>query len=241
MRKKAGETDLSVSGPKVLSEIEILKDLSPEELFEVESHCRYKTFSADEQIFDRHGVAKDVFFVVRGKVRVVNYSLSGREVTLNDVAQGGIFGELAAIDGQPRSASVMALTDCLIVAMRPQDFVNALKKYPAMAMSVMNSMTNIIRVSTERIMDLSTLGAHNRVHADLLRLALSNKTGENTSEIRPIPVHGDIASRVSTTRETVSRVMNELARMKILERKKDVLLIHDLHLLQDMVEEVRGE
>ena len=54
-------------------------------------------------------------------------------------------------------------------------------------------------------------------------------------------MHGDIASRVSTTRETVARVMNELARMGILERKKDVLIIRDIARLQEMVEEVRGE
>ncbi len=240
MKEKAQKSYRDETGPKVLGEIDIMSGLRPEELVDVESLCRYKRFSAGEQIFDRHGVTKDVFFVSRGKVRIVNYSLSGREITLDDISQGGHFGELAAIDGQPRSASVMALVDSLIVAMKPHDFLTSLEKYPSMARKVMEEMTRIIRNSTERIMDLSTLGANNRVHADILRLAYANKTGDNTADIRPIPLHGDIASRVSTTRETVSRVMNELARMKILRRGKESLIINDIRRLQNMVEEVRG-
>ena len=62
----------------------------------------------------------------------------------------------------------------------------------------------------------------------------------NTATISPIPVHGDIASRVSTTRETVARVMNDLARQGIVERTKDSLVLPDVDRLQEMVEEVRG-
>jgi predicted transcriptional regulator len=59
--------------------------------------------------------------------------------------------------------------------------------------------------------------------------------------IKPIPVHNDIASRVSTTRETVARVLNSLARQGLIERRKDCLVIRDIDRLQGMVEEVRGE
>ena len=68
--------------------------------------CGWKAYGAHEQIIDRQSETKDVFFVVEGKVRVVNYSVSGREITLDDIEAGGHFGELAAIDGLPRSASV---------------------------------------------------------------------------------------------------------------------------------------
>ena len=61
------------------------------------------------------------------------------------------------------------------------------------------------------------------------------------ASISPIPVHGDVASRVSTTRETVARVMNDLARQGVVERLKDALLVNDVEKLREMVEEVRGE
>ena len=89
-------------------------------------------------------------------------------------------------------------------------------------------------------MDLSTLAANNRVQADLLRLARNSMVGENRAELTPIPVHGDIASRVSTTRETVARVLSDLSRQGVVERQKDRLVIDDVDHLEDMVEEVRG-
>lgn len=225
---------------ETLSRIMLLAGLDSGELAEIEKACRWRRYAAQEQIIDRQSDSRDVCFVVDGRVRVVNYSVSGREVTLDDVDQGGWFGELAAIDGQPRSASVMALTPCLIAAMPPDRFMALLATRPKIALQVMRHLASIVRSSTDRIMDLSTLGANNRVHADLLRQAGSADNGGNTAEIRPIPVHGDIASRASTTRETVARVMNDLARQGIVERKKNSLVVLDVERLRQMVEDVRG-
>lgn len=225
-----------------LSEIRLLADVDSSIRIELERSCAWKHYAAQEQIIDRQSESRDICFVVRGRVRVVNYSLSGREVTLDDLGEGSHFGELAAIDGQPRSASVMALTDdCLVAMLPPTQFLNLLRQFPDLALRVMRQLSKMVRKSTDRIMDLSTLGANNRVHAELLRQARENMIDKNSALIRPIPVHGDIASRVSTTRETVARVMNELARKNILERQKDTLLIHDVTHLQDLVEEVRGD
>ena len=113
--------------------------------------------------------------------------------------------------------------------------------HPAIALKLMKHLAHLVRVSTTRIMDLSTLGANNRIHADLLRLARKLSDDDMTASISPIPVHGDVASRVSSTRETVARVMNDLARKGIVERQKEALLIKDLPRLEEMVEDVRGE
>ncbi len=227
--------------PRVLIGMKLLADLSAPDLIELEKNSRYRRFSAGEQIFDRHAATNDVFFVVRGRVRVVNYSLSGREITLDDIPQGGHFGDLAAIDDEPRSASVMAATDCVIVAVPAKDFLHALERHPNMALRVMRNLGHLLRNSTERIMDLSTLGANNRAHAELLRQARANMNGENQAVLAPNPIHGELASRVSTTRETVARVMNDLARKGIVKRTKDSLIVRDVDRLDHMVEEVRGE
>ena len=90
-------------------------------------------------------------------------------------------------------------------------------------------------------MDLSTLAANNRVQADLLQLASANMADNGHAIISPIPVHGDVASRVSTTRETVARVMGDLTRQGLVERKRDKLVVKDVAQLREMVEVVRGE
>jgi CRP/FNR family cyclic AMP-dependent transcriptional regulator len=228
-------------GSELLREIGLLKGLSASELDRVTRNCGWKTYAAQEQIIDRQSESTDVFFVVEGRVRVVNYSVSGREITLDDIAPGGHFGELAAIDGAPRSASVMALTPSKLATLSQERFLDLIKNNSGVAFTVMRDLAAIVRNSTERIMDLSTLAANNRVQADLLRLAAGNMIDNSRASISPIPIHGDVASRVSTTRETVARVMNDLARQGVVERKKDALVVNDVERLREMVEEVRGE
>ena len=229
------------SDPDNLKDIGLLRGLSASELEQTAKDCGWKQYAANEQIIDRQSETTDVFLVVEGRVRVVNYSITGREITLDDIDAGGHFGELAAIDEKPRSASVMALTPCNLAVISRDFFLDMVKSHPGVAILVMRDLAGIIRNSTVRIMDLSTLAANNRVQADLLRLASANLTEDGITSISPIPVHGDVASRVSTTRETVARVMNDLARRGVVERLKDALLVNDVEKLREMVEEVRGE
>jgi CRP-like cAMP-binding protein len=134
----------------------------------------------------------------------------------------------------------MAIEDSLIVALPQRHFLEILARYPQIALTLMERLARMVRASTERIMDLSTLAANNRVQAELLRQAHENEMEDNRSVIKPIPVHSDIASRVSTTRETVARVLSDLTRKGIVKRTKDSLIIVDVERLEDMVEEVRG-
>jgi len=230
-----------MSEKESLSNIDLLSGLKPTDLKAIVESCSFKAYSAQEQIIDRQSESTDVFFVISGEIRVVIYSLSGREITLDDLSAGSYFGELAAIDGEPRSASVMALSDCMVASLAQEKFLSILENHPEIAFKVMKSLTRMVRTATDRIMDLSTLAANNRVHADLLRMAKTHQRDDNTAVISPIPMHSDIASRASTTRETVARVLNDLARNGIVERQKEALLVLDVEQLSDMVEEVRGE
>jgi len=224
----------------LLSNIDLFQGLRPDQLNAIEHACRYRRFSAQELIIDRDSASNDVFFVVRGCVRIVNFSVAGREVAFDDLREGAYFGELSAIDNQPRSASVLALTDTLIVALPGRTFLDVMVMYPSVAMQVLQRLARIIRIGNERIMDLSTLAAYSRVQAEVLRQASAHKVGANTAVIDPIPIHSDIASRASTTRETVARVLNDLSRKGVVQRTRKGLVIQDLAMLREMVEDVRG-
>ena len=224
-----------------LDQIDLFASLTPEERASIVRQCRWRRYKEDEQIIDHLSDTRDACIVVEGRVRVVMFSMSGREISFDDVSAGGYMGELSALDGEPRSATVIALTDTLIAFVPPRLFQEIVTTHPRVALIVMQRMAAVIRNATGRIMDLSTLGANNRVHAEILRLAKPGLRPDNTAEITPIPVHGDIASRVSTTRETVARVLSDLARSGLVERRGHTLVVKDYARLIDMVEEVRGE
>lgn len=232
---------MSETAEKSLKGVALFSSLSKDELKAVESHCRWRNFAPHQQIIDRESTSRDVFFVVTGKVRIVNYSFSGRGIILDELEAGNYFGELSAIDSQPRSARVVAVQESLIASLPQPNFLETLEHHPKIALKVMAHLSDLLRGATQRIMDLSTLGANNRVHADLLRQAGEITDDMKTALLEPMPFHNDIASRVSTTRETVARVMNDLARRGLVEKKGNSLIIKDVQRLRDMVEEVRGE
>ena len=109
----------------------------------------------------------------------------------------------------------MALDSSLIAALPQERFTSLLQENAMISFRVLRALAAIVRNSTDRIIDLSTLASNNRVQADLLLQARSSMVGDNQAEISPIPVHVDIASGVSTTRETVASVSSDLARQNI--------------------------
>lgn len=236
----------AVKAAHSLAGIELFKQLPPAERQAIERRCRWRTYADGEQIIDRENDSQDVFFVVSGLTRVVNYSPGGREVSFDEIGEGGVFGELAAIDGRPRSAAVVARTTTLAASLSAAAFREVLDTSPSVANALLRRLAAVIRESTERIMDLSTLGAHNRIYAELLREAheadpKAFEQGTNQARIHPMPVHSAIAARVSTARETVARVLGDLTRKGIIGREADALRILDINRLTQMVKDFRGD
>lgn len=240
MPQRRGCKSMGNENESSLDGMHLLENVPEESLRALEKACAWRQYAAGEQIIDRASESREVFFVVGGRVRIAIYSIQGREITLDDLTPGDHFGELAAIDAEPRSASVLAVTSCTLASLSPDRFLQLCAEQPDVSLRLMRWLSHIVRQATDRIMDLSTLAANNRVHAEVLRQAKLNMVGEDRAEISPIPVHSDIASRVSTTRETVARVMNDLARDGLVERQKKTLVVERVSVLEDMVEDVRG-
>ncbi|HYM32414.1 MAG TPA: Crp/Fnr family transcriptional regulator [Candidatus Cybelea sp.] len=210
-----------------LDGITLLAGLPPDEMRRIEQRCTWRRFPAGELILDRNSASRDVFFLVKGRVEVVNFSLTGREVAYATVGAGSYIGELSAIDREPRSATVLAVDDCLVAALAPEAFNELLMSYPKIMHDVMHQLARIIRASNERIMDLTTLGAVQRVHLELLRMAEPDPLAPNSWVIYPMPTQNQIAGRASTTRETVARVLGQLRDSGLIKRKGKSLYIKD--------------
>lgn len=222
-----------------LSNIELFKGLPPTEVEAIEKLVRWRTYKAGEQILDRASDNKDVFLVAEGAVRIVNFSRSGREVAYAVVNANGFFGELAALDGEPRSANVVAVNKALVATISPNLFNELLQRHPSMLMVVARRLARIVRTCDDRIMDLSTLGAVQRVYVELLRMSRPDAAGAGFWVIS-MPAHKEIAARASTTRETVARVLSQLTSDGMVEKRDKVLYIQDKKKLQAMAEALEG-
>jgi len=218
-----------------LDNIELFSDLSAEERLRVASKCSWRTYNGGEQILERSSTSRDVFFVVDGSVNIVNFGVSGREVAYATVDAGQYFGELSAIDGSPRSANVIAHKKCMVASLSPENFMELLKDHPMVTIQVMKRLARIIRVNDERILDLSTLGAVQRVCQELLRMAKPDPLSAGSWLIYPMPTQSTIASRVSTTRETVARVLGQLANDGLVLKKGKNLYLKDRQGIEEMI------
>ncbi len=210
-----------------LENIRLFRGFDDDWLHNIERQCRWRSFDVDENILDRDNIDSDVFFATRGSVLIVNFSQSGREIALARIAAGSYFGELAAIDGDPRSANVIALEPCVVGALTPKVFNDIFNHDPILSARLMRRLAPIIRTCDERIMDLSTLGAHQRVYLELLRLSEIDPDNSGALLIGPMPGQKDIASQASTTRETVTRAISQLVADGIAERNQKSLYIRD--------------
>lgn len=219
-----------------LSKVELLKDISSRELRAIELACTWRKCKAGDEIISRESASRDVIFVIEGELRIVNFSLTGREVAYAEVTAGSYFGELAAIDGAPRSANVVAHRNCLLACLAPAHFRKVISDHPDVAIQVLEKLARIIRICDDRIMDLATLGAHQRVYRELAKLVTEDPIRKGSWLIYPTPTQAAIASRASTTRETVARVMSQLASADILERKSKTLYVRDIERLNLLIE-----
>lgn len=224
-----------------LKGIAILAKLSPEALKDVERRCAFRRYERGESIVDYLDESDDVFFIVSGGVRVTIYSLAGKAVSFRELGPGEVFGEYPAIDRGPRSASVEAHTPCLVATLPGAAFRELIEAEPAVALAMLPQLVSKIRALTTRVYEFSTLAVSNRIQAELLRLAsLAKKEGKG-AVITPAPTHTEIAARVSTHREAVTRELASLARLGLIERDKNALVVTDLERLAEMVHAATGE
>jgi CRP-like cAMP-binding protein len=201
--------------------------------------CRWRRVLAGQRVISRDAQDHDVYLIVGGKVRITAFSSAGRQVTYRDIGTGDWFGDLAAIDGGSRSADVDALDDTLLASMTPTLFRRLLHDHPVVCDRTLDRLAALVRDLTERVFEFSTLGVQNRVHAELLRLAREAGVEGNAARIDPAPRHSDIAGKVSSYREQVTRELSTMAKQGLIARSGRALVIPDVERLERIVSEVR--
>jgi CRP/FNR family cyclic AMP-dependent transcriptional regulator len=223
-----------------LRSVALFEGLPPERLDALAQACTWRSLPAGRTLVQRSVRESDVHFVISGQLRITYFALGGRQLIFREVGAGAYFGELAAIDGEPRSADVLTLEPSVVASLDAAGFRALLREEPTVAQWVMRGLCRLVREVSERVIDLSTLGVQNRVHAELLRLAREAGCSNNQARLDPAPTHADMASRISTTREQVTRELNALQTRGLVAKDGRALALQDVAQLERMVAEVRG-
>ena len=210
-----------------LNNIQLLQSLEAGAKATLVRQCIWRHYAAGEEIVAREDDTNDVLFIAEGAVQIADYAPSGREVSYADVLAGGHVGELSAIDGLPRSAAVIARSDCLIARLSCHAFMQLIEDEPKIALALLRRLTQIIRTTNEKITELSTVGAMQRVYRELQRLASVDPDNDQGLIIANLPTQETMAARLGTTRETVARVLAQLARAKVTKRSGRTLYVRD--------------
>jgi CRP-like cAMP-binding protein len=218
---------LRVETSHTLAGITLFKGLDEAERRRLESRCTWRRYGAGETVLERGSESREVLFIVAGSVNILNISLTGREVAYARLGAGDCFGELAAIDGEPRSATVVAAESTLVGVLPSARFIELLRGNVGVTFTLLQRLTGMVRMGDVRIMELSTLAATQRVYAEILRMARPDAAVPSLWVVHPLPPLREIASRVSTTRETVARALSQLYPTGLVRRKGKSLYIPD--------------
>jgi CRP-like cAMP-binding protein len=203
---------------------------------EIAQRLRIDRAHKGRTLVEKGSRTNEVFFLLEGRAKVLLYSSDGREVSVHDVGPGDLFGDIAVLDGEPRSASIVASSDLRFAVMRAGDFMAALESSPAAGVWLAKRLASSVRRLTEKVFELSALNVRTRVHCELLRLAQKGEQRNGKIEVRPAPTHAELASRIGTHREAVTRELRELSERALIRYGRGSLTILDLAGLEQAVQ-----
>jgi CRP-like cAMP-binding protein len=214
--------------------IALFDEMNDADLAKVADKCTTTTYRKNAEILSENDHTDDVFFILAGAVRINSISAKGREVIYSECTAGNIFGEFSAIDGLPRSASVQALTECVLARMPAAAFFELLHSNAPVATKLVELLVAKIRRTSQQVFEVSALSLRERLRRELLRLAQSGEKVGRSVIIKPAPTHQEIASHLGSHREAVTREFHRLELDGLLEVHRRQICILDPERLEKM-------
>lgn len=227
--------------PDDLRRFAIFGRLTAADLAVVDANLRVRDHARGEVIVRHLDHDRDVFLVFAGSLLANQFSVGGREVSYRRIGAGSYFGELAAIDGQPRSVNVVALTHARIGTLPGTVFRDLLDRSPALAHTLLVDMAHRVRDLSGRLFEATAATVPMRVDAELLRLAMTAGVDDNAAVIASPPTHAELAALVGGQREAVTREVGRLIAARLIAKRGKTLEILDVEGLIERLETGGGE
>ncbi len=222
--------------PELLRKVSVFTNLSDEELDRVSRMCDGLLYMPGQCVVARSDNSKSVYFILEGRVKIVNYASGEREVLFREMSTGQMFGELAAISGEPRSAEVWTVEETRVARISASEFWHLMSTNSTALKAILQHIVGLMYSLSERVFEHDSLKVGSRIHAELLRLARAHGIANNRAEISPAHTREDLGKRVGTTRFAVSGELQKLERAQIIEISWRKVVLVDAVALERLVQ-----
>ena len=203
--------------PSFFRKFSLFEELDDRELASIAAVAKPRRYAKDDVVFhaDESG---DIFCLIKeGQVKITMISPEGKEIILSMLGPGDFFGEMALLDDEPRSATVIAMEPLELVTIWRADFLQILQENFSIAKKLLATLSRRLRTASNRIESLATMDVYGRLARFFLDLAREHgKLLDNGYVSVTRPTHQAIANMIGTSRETVSRLIHDLMRQNLL-------------------------
>lgn len=221
----------------ILSKIFLFSDLTRAEINRLSSLMNERVYRKGENILIQNEKGDSLYIILEGEVKVVLYGDKGREIILSILKEGDFFGEMALLDEDVRSAYVITLQKTRVLILSREVFLDWLNNHPKSAIKLLKYLSIRLRHADEIISNLTLLDAYGRVARYIIDLV--KKEGRdigNEYVIDRRPTHNVIASQIGTTRETVTRSINDFIKRGIIRQSGKMLFVKKNFFINEQIE-----
>ena len=217
------------AGREALEQHFLFRHLEAETRRRIVAHARARRYAAGETIFLKGSAGSGMMAVVAGQVRISTLSRQGKEVVLNIIDPGGMFGEIALLDGRERTADATALSECELLVLERRDMLAFLETNPKVCLKLLETLCQRVRQTTEQVEDVLFLQLPSRIAKLLLRLTRRDGDEVKLSQ-------REIGSLVGGTRESMNKYLGDLKRQSIIALDDGIIRVCDRSALEVIAE-----
>ena len=197
--------------------------LGPQLVDRLSSYAVSKTVKRGATIFTKGDPGNSLFAVCSGQVKITAPSADGKDTVFNLLKEGDIFGEIALLDGQPRTADAIAATDCELLVIERRNFVPLVHSHPEIALKLIEVLCERIRRTSEQVEDVTFLDLPGRLAKVLLRLAEAAKPSPNGIKIAI--TQREIGQMIGMSRESTNKQLRSWEDRKWLRLERGGIVI----------------
>ena len=222
---------------ETLQKSEVFSSLKPEELDAISNYFEKITFGNNDTIFNEGDPSDKFYLVAEGSVKVLKHTIMGKDIILEMMSPGDIFGGVAVLDKKPFPASAQAMESTTVIRISRQNLLKIMEDYPTLKLDIVKYFSNKLRDAHEMLKNIATERVERRIASLLLKL--SEKVGADDGNYRKIDIpltRQEISEMVGTTVETCIRTMSRFQKNGVIKSSDGRILIK-VELLQKYIEE----